>query len=291
MNSPSLASHSAISAYALALTVLLSPTRLHACTLWGAAGALAGGGTLVSKNRDWKPDHTQVLKLQRSATGYAYFGLYAEGNDDPGLKSGVNEKGLSVLTASASCIPKAQRTSQPGKRGALLTLLTKYATCDEIVAQQASIFPHTRTGFFLIADARKLLVVEIGLGGHYALRVVERGPVAHTNHFLEKSLAEFNLKVGVSSTTRLGRIGDLLAAPDARFTLDSFVRMSRDQQAGPDNSLWRTGNGKNERTMSSWITETPAEGPPRLRVLLANPGQPEETRTYVLDEQFWRGAK
>ena len=28
----------------------------HACTLWGAAGSEASGGTIVSKNRDWKPD-------------------------------------------------------------------------------------------------------------------------------------------------------------------------------------------------------------------------------------------
>jgi hypothetical protein len=275
----------------LAALFLLSATRLHPCTLWGAAGETAGGGTLISKNRDWKPDHTQVLKMRRSTTGYAYFGLYAEGNNEPGLKSGVNEKGLTVVTASASSIPKEQQANQPGKRGALSTLLTKFATCDEIVAKQAEIFPMTRAAFFLIADARKLLVVEVGLNGKYALRTVERGPVVHTNYYLERSLAEFNVKIGRSSQTRFNRISELTASPAAEFTMDTFARISRDRNAGPDNSLWRTGNGKNERTMSSWIVETPAQSAPRLRVLLANPGQPEETRTYVLDEKFWRTAK
>jgi len=36
-----------------------------ACTLWGEAGKDANGGTIISKNRDWEPDHTQVLKIHR----------------------------------------------------------------------------------------------------------------------------------------------------------------------------------------------------------------------------------
>ena len=86
-----------------------SSASLNACTLWAAAGGDASGGTIISKNRDWKPDHTQVLKVHRDRKGYAYFGLYAEGNKDPGLKEGVNEHGLTVITATAGAIPK-----QPG---------------------------------------------------------------------------------------------------------------------------------------------------------------------------------
>ena len=250
--------------------------HLVACTLWAVAGDETGGGTIISKNRDWKPDHTQVLKLHRGPGSYAYFGLYAEGNDEPGLKGGVNEKGLSVVTASASSIPEASRAKQPGKRGALAVLLANYSTCDEIVARFEAIFPRTRTGFFLIADRRKVLVVEVGLDGRFAHRLLERGSVAHTNHFLEPSLGAFNLKVGRSSTTRLNRIGELLAQEPRPLTAAAFARMSRDQHAGPDNSLWRTG--KSARTLSSWIVESPAEGAQRLRVHLATPGQPEELR-------------
>ncbi|HOS76345.1 MAG TPA: carcinine hydrolase/isopenicillin-N N-acyltransferase family protein [Verrucomicrobiota bacterium] len=79
----------------------ISCASVHACTLWGAAGVDAGGGTIISKNRDWKPDHVQVLKMQRPTNGYAYFGLYAEGDDAPGIKEGINEKGLTVLAEKA----------------------------------------------------------------------------------------------------------------------------------------------------------------------------------------------
>ena len=80
------------------LICALSPMPALACTLWGAAGAAANGGTLISKNRDWAPDHHQVLKKVHPKKGWAYFGLYAEGNGDAGLKAGVNEKGLTIVS-------------------------------------------------------------------------------------------------------------------------------------------------------------------------------------------------
>jgi len=47
-----------------------SSASLKACTLWAAAGEDASGGTIISKNRDWKPDHTQVLKMHRDRKVY-----------------------------------------------------------------------------------------------------------------------------------------------------------------------------------------------------------------------------
>ena len=89
----------------LLLCAVLLPIQVLACTLWGAAGDDAAGGTLMAKNRDWKPDHRQLLKAVRPQAGHAYFGLYAEGNDAQGLKAGVNDQGLSVIVASAICGP------------------------------------------------------------------------------------------------------------------------------------------------------------------------------------------
>jgi hypothetical protein len=271
------------------LTLLLlgaAPVQIsRACTLWGAAGADAGGGTIVSKNRDWKPDHLQVLKMHRDGKGYAYLGLYAEGNDSPGLKQGINEKGLAVATATAGSIPKPTRTAQAGRGGLAGTLLSGYATCDQVLADQKKLFSGRRPVFVMISDRKKILMLEVGLKGRYALKVVESGTAVHSNHFLEETMQEFNLKVGSSSATRASRIQQLLATTPAPYDAESFARMSRDHQAGPDHSLWRIGT--NGSTLSSWIIETPAQGPPRLRVLLANPGQPEELRQFVLDKAFW----
>jgi hypothetical protein len=261
--------------------------RLDACTLWGTVVTNAAGGTIMAKNRDWAPDHTQVLKMHRDNKGLAYFGLYAVGGSEPGIKAGVNEKGLSVVTASASCIPKSERDDQPGKHAVLSALLSGYATCDEVLAKREAIFPKTRAMFVMISDRSKILMVEVGLGGTYALKAVESGFITHANHFLDPGLAAFNEKIGLSSTTRLKRVTELMNAEQAAYTAESFVAMSRDQYDGPDNSLWRTGSGKGTRTLASWIVETPARGVPKLRVVLANPSQPEETRTVILDEAFW----
>jgi hypothetical protein len=227
--------------------------------------------------------------MNRSGKGYAYFGLYAVGGTEPGIKEGVNEKGLTVVTASASSIPQSKRDSQPGKHAVLSKLLSGYASCDEVLAKKDAIFPHTRAMFIMISDATKILVVEVGLEGQYAIKTLTSGSAAHTNHFLDEKLASFNTKIGVSSTTRLARITELLKTEGASHTLESFSKISRDQHAGPDNSLWRTG--KNGTTLSSWIIETPARDMPKLRVVIANPGQQEETHSFVLDQKFWSEKK
>lgn len=274
----------------LLVVFAFAAARLNACTLWGAAGtAAAGGGTIISKNRDQKPDHTQELRMRRSGNGHAYFGLYAVGGTEPGIKAGVNEKGLTVVTATASSISKNLRDNQPGKHGVIIALLSGCATCDEVLAKKNEIFPNTRTMFIMIADRKKILMVEVGLGGKYALRVVENDVVFHTNHFLDPLLSEFNIKIGPSSSARFARISQLMKTVTRPCTMDSFAAISKDRHDGPDNSLWRTG--KNERTLASWIIETPAQGAPKLRVVLANPGEQEQTHTFILDQKFWTETK
>ena len=210
--------------------------------------------------------------------------MYAEGGAEPGIKAGVNERGLTVVTASAGSIPK-DRLNQPGKRGVISALLSSCANCDELLARKDITFPSARTMFVMASDRRKIVVVEVGLEGKYALKVVDHGFVTHTNHFLEPVLAEFNFRIGLSSATRLRRIDELMKALPSPYGLDVVAAMSKDQHDGPDNSLWRTGS--KERTLASWIVATPAQGAPKLRVVIANPGQKEETRVLALDEKFW----
>jgi isopenicillin-N N-acyltransferase like protein len=256
-----------------------------ACTLWGAAGIDANGGTILSKNRDWKPDHAQTLELRRNKTGFAYFGLYAVGNNAEGLKQGVNEKGLTVVTATAGAIPKAAREAEQGKGGLMTTLLRHYVTCDQILADKEKLFSNRKPSFLMISDRKKLLVIEVALKGRYAVKVVESGVTAHSNHFLDASLSDCNLKLGESSATRVVRITELLENAPRPLNTTAFAAMSRDHHNGVNNSLWRTGS--ESATLSSWIVETPRSGAAKLRVLLANPGRPEQTNIFVLDDKFW----
>lgn len=264
---------------------LASPSLLRACTLWGAAGADVGGGTIISKNRDWKPDHVQLLKIRRDGK-YAYLGLYAEGNDEPGIKQGINEKGLGVITATASSIPKDKRKAQPGTPRLMSTLLAQYASCDQVLAGKEKLLSHRKPSFLLISDRKQILMLEVGLEGHYAIKVVKAGTVTHSNHYLEESLTAFNEKIGESSATRCKRISDLLQAAPKPLNISSFAEMSRDRHDGSNNSLWRTGTGS--RTLSSWILQSPADADPTLRILITNPGNPEQIESFVLDKEFWK---
>ncbi len=268
-----------------ALMLALISSQAVACTLWAVAGPEANGGTLVSKNRDWKPDHTQKLKLVRSKRGFDYFGLYAEGNDEPGLKAGVNEKGLTIVSASVN-LPKKALEDQPGKRGVMSRIMESYASVDALSEDADQVFSSARASYFVVADSRKVLVAEVGLEGKYSVRVLENGVATHTNHYLDPELATlYNNKVGSSSATRLTRINELLANGSRPFSSAQFAEISRDRNDGPDNSLWRSGKS---RTMASWIMESPASGVPRLRVVIANPDEAESVQEFVLDEAFWK---
>lgn len=261
---------------------------VSACTLWAAAGPqAAGGGTLLSKNRDWLPGQRQVLKFHVARQGIPYFGLYAVDGRAPGLKSGVNERGLSVVSASASSIPRRLRASQPGKHGILGRVLSHYASVDELAARAPALFPGARAMFLMASDRHKILVAEIGLDGRYAYKVLDRGATAHTNHYLDKALADLDIKVGRSSATRYARVTDLLARSAGPFDMARFAAISRDRHDGPDDSLWRDGR---EATLSSWIISSPVDGPQVLRVVLDNPGVAETTQTFTLDRAFWSRA-
>lgn len=57
----------------------ISTIPSYACTEWSATGErVEGGGSLLTKNRDWTPNQTQILKLETPEKGYRYFGLFLE---------------------------------------------------------------------------------------------------------------------------------------------------------------------------------------------------------------------
>lgn len=257
-----------------------------ACTLWAAAGQqAAGGGTILSKNRDWQPGQHQVLKYDFPKHGIPYFGLYAVDGRARGIKSGVNRQGLSAVTASASSIPGSTRKSQPGKHGVLREILSHYGSVDELAAHADQVFSGSRAMFLLVSDRKKVLVAEIGLQGRYTYKVLDRGSTAHTNYYLDAALADFNVKIGRSSATRYARVNQLLDQSARPYTLARYSAISRDHHDGPNDSLWRTG--KKEATLSSWIIASPADGPQTLQVAVNNPGTPMTIQRFTLDTAFW----
>lgn len=271
--------------YGCLILLFLSSSPANACTLWAATGSrVEGGGTLIAKNRDWVPDHIQELRLIEPKDGFRYYGIFAQGGNAPGLKGGINERGLVVITASASSIPRQQRLSEAHTKG-LLSLLLK--TCDSVDAALAKNNLFVGAEYIMLADRTKTAVIEMAPGGHYAVHEVNDGIVWHTNHYIEPALQSYNMSIGESSVTRYDRIEELLNSRATPYSLSDFITFSGDRKDGPDNSIWRSGSTpKKTRTLSSCIVYLPSEGSPVLRVKLANPGDDEEIVNVRLDEVF-----
>jgi hypothetical protein len=73
------------------------------------------------------------------------------------------------------------------------------------------------------------------------------------------------------------------------LTLEDFIAFSQDRNAGPDDSIWRTGGTpERERTLASWIVSLPKDVPPEIFIRLADPGKAIKTDRVKLDAAFWK---
>lgn len=273
------------------LTIMLVAASfpVQACTLWSAAGnAVNGGGVIAAKNRDWTPNHNQELRLVSPDKGYRYIGLYAVGGDAPGLKEGINERGLVVLSASASSIPRAERLKMP-HRPVLSRLLNQCDTVDDVLNHlDWFIGPQ----YILVADKTKSAIIEVGPDAKRAVQITENGRLYHTNHYVASDLLWANKKIGASSKARFQRIGELLENADYPLELNDFYAFSNDRIDGADNSIWRVGKTPTSpRTLSSWIIHLPPNGSPYLYVKLANPGEVEREYRLAVEDVFTGSIK
>lgn len=278
-----------VSLLVLPLLLGLQPEALG-CTLWAAAGSrVAGGGVLAAKNRDMDPDHRQELRLVRPREGFRYLGLVAVDCEEPGVKAGINEKGLVIMDAAASCIPEAKQDQRPGVEHLNEKILAACADVDAVLRRRLMFLA---PAFYLVADRSRAVLLEVSLEGKVSVHSLTQGTLTHTNQYLEAEFQVCNEKVSRSSRVRLERIRSLLSRGPRGLTLQGFIAISGDQHDGPDRSIWRTGsNPEKVRTLASWIVSLPPGGAPLLYVKLANPGEPLTSRQWRLDESFWARAK
>jgi hypothetical protein len=278
---------------AWALSVLLffaGAGPAWACTLFGLAGPdVAGGGTLLVKNRDWRPNQTQRLALVVPEDGHRYLGLFADGGRASGLKAGVNAAGLTVVSATAGSVPREARRLAAGMGGVLRRLLHECGSVAEAVAR-TDLFSRAKPCFYMLSDRRELARIEIGPGGRFAVTRAARGALWQTNHYLEPALAADNHTIGVSSWTRAARIEALLDALPRPANLAGLLALSRDSAGGPDNGIWRTGGAPTAtRTLATFAVAMPPAGPGTLSLRLADPGMPERVQTVILDAAAFAG--
>jgi len=263
-------------AWGIALLLALGVQPSEACTLWGAAGdGVAGGGTLTAKNRDWTPTQRHELVVLQPAAGYRSVVLTALGGDEPGAKAGVNEKGLAIVSATASQFPKAERKSIPHKTALIRHFLSTCASVAEVLQQLDRM---RRPVFYLVADRREIAVIEVAPDGLRSVSRESSGTLHHTNHYCAVEPKGLARQPSASSRQRYARIGELLNTAPRPFSIEEFIRFSEDRNAGPDNSIWRTGSDPDrQRTLAAWLVAIPASGSPQLYLKTADPGQAEQT--------------
>lgn len=259
---------------------MASPATAFACTLWAAAGdSVPGGGTLISKNRDWRPDHQQELRLITPKSGYRLISLYAVGNEHQGTKAGINEKGFVYVSASPPSyleVPENYKGRTP-----MRTVLSRYASVAEAIAALEAGKWTSGPQFIILADGKEIASIEFGLGG--AFEVVSRtrtGVAYHTNHYLAPKFAALNQGKLGTSPRRYDRIGELMAAKGSHDAADF-------RQYSADPVLWRTGATPTAtRTLASWIIRQAPDGTAVLYLRLANPGKAAAEYEFAISDLF-----
>lgn len=254
--------------YALLLAIICSlfSGSAHACTLFAASGDayIAGGGVIIAKNRDWPPEE-QVVRLIDDGKGFRYYGLFSvnkRGNLD--VKAGVNEKGLTVVSATAGSIPRKERLQEQYTKGVNKRLLSSCATVGEALNALSAI---RGPRIIMLADREKIAYIEVGPIGKTSVTVKQNGILGHTNHFINDDLLWANKKVSKSSETRYQRINQLLTEQPRPFSLEQFINFSEDKTAGADNSIWREGSKPNSsQTIGAFIVHLPESGVPTVYV-------------------------
>lgn len=262
---------------------LIYPAK--SCTLWAVTGDRAKDGkTIIVKNRDWAPDNCNEIRIIKPDEGFAYIALYAAGGNNEGVKGGINEKGLVIISASASTLPKEERF---GDKGFMTKILTSCNSVDGVLKEK-ELISKASPMFYMVADRKTIAFIEIGLNGKYFIRKTENGILYHTNHYTDSNLKEFNKKENQSSYIREKRIKELLESHSNPLNTEDFIKFSEDKNDGPDNSIWRTGSTPEKtRTLATWIVEIPKNDVPCLYVKFANPGEEEKIYEIKIENKFW----
>lgn len=244
-----------------------SSMDVGACTLFGAIGShVEGGGVLIGKTRDRAENLAQSFIDLSPKGGYRYRGISTQGKSV--VTSGINEKGLVVVSAAASNFKKEGPVTTVGR------ILAKASSVDgviEMIKRGEIQGPIS----YLVGDRSTIAVVEVIDGRRNAFLTRKDGVLSHTNHFVLSEMKGLNPKLGTSSQARLSRMDTLLG--EGAFTRESFMTFTKDHTNGPgNNSICRHNKGatrSDERTLSAAVFFLPKEGAPEIWVVLGQPCQ------------------
>lgn len=253
----------------------------QACTLYAAAGdVVGGGGTLLAKNRDWRPDHVQAFALHASQGGYRFAALEVTGGVNKGPKAGVNERGLSVVTASPP--PYVKSLEEHRYLGAVRYILSHYGSVKEALAGLERQEWAMGSGFILLADSEEVANVAFALQGVHQVERTRNGVLSQTNHYQGEAFQGLNGQAELhSSRSRLAKIRALLIDAERAYTAEDFRAWGREPV------LWRVGKTPTgTRTLAQWVIRLQPDGNGELWLRIANPDMEVEELHWDLRELF-----
>jgi hypothetical protein len=261
------------------------PGLAEACTLWAATGPIVkDNGTLIAKNRDNMQNLVTELKFVTREKGFRFVGLF-DIEADGYVVSGINEKGLSVINASAASVPDEKRNV--AKEDLTERILTSFDSIDSLLKEEAT-FASSHPAFYIIADTYKMVLVEIAPDSKVSIKISQDGIFTHTNHYTDSKLLSANEDMTPNSRRRLDRIDYLMSISPLPLTLEQFINVSEDSGNNPGDSIMKVcGKSKKVCTLASWVVYVPKKGFSNLYVRLMGPGQADKTYKFILDEQFW----
>jgi len=202
------------------------------CTLIGAANySVRGGGTLVLKNRDRNTRFIQSLDFVRPAGGYFFIGiknLFFKKGDELSYTMGINEKGLSCVSSSPPVNinydfgEKKYKVYHPGR------ILAEIASVEEFVEKVLKTGRLECAMNYIVADSKKMCVVELVSGNAYDYKIIINGVAAQTNHYYFDRMKKYQgFAVNKSSRKRLERALELISGKPV-FTPEDFMAISAD---------------------------------------------------------------
>ncbi len=273
---------------AILLMVLLLgfSTEARACTIWASTGdTVKGGGTIIAKNRDNVSSLYTGLRLVFPAAGFRFFGIL-DARADWYVVAAINEKGLVVVNASANSVPARKR--RIATEDVTETILTTFDSVDALLDQKA-LFEKTHPALYIVADAKKIMSVEVAPGGRVSSHVKENGALALTNHFIDENISDANERMSRQSLLRLKRINALLDRPGGRpHTFEEFISMAYDEDGGSAAAVMRKEKkGSKIRTLATWVVRLVPGRSPELYVGLFNSEEKQRIYRVSTDSDFW----
>ncbi|MCX5816989.1 MAG: carcinine hydrolase/isopenicillin-N N-acyltransferase family protein [Proteobacteria bacterium] len=261
--------------------LIINVPSARGCTVWGATGQKVNiKGTIIAKNRDNSPNLSTHPRLLFPLNGFNVFGLY-DAEVDGYIVGGINEKGLAVLNASVTSVPREKRhvaTEDTTER-----ILTTFDSVNAVLSRR-DIFIKSHPALYMVADSSRVAMIEVAPGGKIAIKDIENGILAFANHYTDANLTQANEHRSVNSEARLKRIQNYLTSSEKPFTMNDFIMISEDRAGGSDYALWRTGSTSGKvRTLASFIVSIPVSGLPEIYMKISNPDEPDSIFTGKLD--------